>query len=53
MNFSASNIALWSAIIQFGIISLLLLTGNILRRKSKLINKSLLPVARDLQDLYF
>lgn len=45
MNFSASNVTLWSAIIQFGIISMLLLIGNILRRKSKLINKSLLPVA--------
>ena len=45
MNFSASNITLWSAILQLGIISSLLLIGNILRRKISLVNKSLLPVA--------
>ena len=45
MVFSASNTSLWTAIIQFSIISCFLIIANILRRKIRFIDRSLLPVA--------
>jgi len=45
MNFSASNITLWDAVIQFGIISAIMLAANVLRRKVAFIRKSLAPTA--------
>jgi ESS family glutamate:Na+ symporter len=45
MVFSASNTELWSALIQFAIISCFLILANILRRKIRFIDRSLLPVA--------
>ena len=45
MNYSASNIALWSPIIQMGLIAGVILLANTLRRKIKLFEKSLMPTA--------
>ena len=45
MDFSASNIQLWSPIIQIGIIAGLVLLANILRRKILFIRKSMIPTA--------
>ncbi len=45
MDFSAANTALWSPIIQIGILAGLLLLANVLRRKIKLIRNSLMPTA--------
>ena len=45
MDFSAANTALWSPIIQTGIIAGLILLANVLRRKIRLIQKSLMPTA--------
>jgi ESS family glutamate:Na+ symporter len=45
VSFSASNTELWSAILQFAIISVFMICANILRRKIPIVNKSLLPVA--------
>ena len=39
MDFSAANTALWNPIIQIGIIALLILLANVLRRKIKLIQQ--------------
>lgn len=39
------SLATWSAIIYFGILSLLLLTGNVIRRKIPILKKSLLPTS--------
>jgi glutamate:Na+ symporter, ESS family len=45
VDFSASNTLLWFGIIQFGILGVLMLAGNTLRRKIPLLRKSLLPTA--------
>ena len=45
MNYSASNISLWSLIIQVGLIALFLLLANTLRRKIPFFRKSLMPTA--------
>ena len=45
MDYSAVNTQLWNPIIQIGIISGILLLANVLRRKIKWINKSLMPTA--------
>ena len=45
MDFSAANVALWSPIIQIGIIAGLILLANVLRRKIYFIQKTLMPTA--------
>ena len=45
MDFSGSNLSLWSIIIQSGMLGLLILAGNTLRRKFPPLRKSLLPTA--------
>lgn len=45
MDYSAANTALWSPIIQIGIIAVLVLGANILRRKLRFIRSSLIPTA--------
>ena len=45
MDFSASNIALWHSLIQLGLIGLVMLPGNLMRRKIKPLRLSLLPTA--------
>lgn len=45
MDFSAANSALWNPIIQIGIIATLILLSNILRRKFKFIQKTMIPTA--------
>ncbi|NLM76696.1 MAG: sodium:glutamate symporter [Ruminococcaceae bacterium] len=45
MNFTASNTALWHIIIQLGLLGLVMLLGNLLRRKIKPLRLSLLPTA--------
>ena len=45
MDFSANNVALWSPIVQIGIIAGLILLSNILRRKIPLVRNSLMPTA--------
>jgi len=45
MDFSGSNTALWSIIVQSGLLGLMILVGNTLRRKIPLLRKSLLPTA--------
>ena len=45
MDYSAANISLWSPMIQMGIIALVLLLANVLRRKIPLVRKSLMPTA--------
>ncbi len=45
MDFSSANVALWSPIVQIGIIATLLLVANVLRRKIKFIRNSLMPTA--------
>ena len=45
MNFSAANTELWDAMLQFGILSSVLLIANLLRRKVPFIRKSLMPTA--------
>ena len=45
MDFSANNVALWSPIIQMGIISGVILLANVLRRKIPFFQKSLLPTS--------
>ena len=45
MDFSAANTELWSPVIEMGIIAGLILMANILRRKVKLVQKSLMPTA--------
>jgi ESS family glutamate:Na+ symporter len=39
------SLATWGTIIYFGILSILLLTGNVIRRKIPLLKKSLLPTS--------
>ena len=45
MDFSSTNTALWSPIIQIGIIAALILLANILRRKVAFIQKTMIPTA--------
>jgi len=45
MDYSAANTAVWNAVIQFGIIAVVLLFAHFLRRKIKLIEKALMPTA--------
>lgn len=45
MDFSAANTALWTPIVEIGIIAALILLANTLRRKIKLVQKSLMPTA--------
>lgn len=45
MDYSAANTALWSSLIQFGIIAAAVIVSNFLRRKISLFRKSLLPTA--------
>lgn len=45
MDFSSANIALWSPVIQLGIIAALILLANVLRRKIRWIQNSLMPTA--------
>ena len=45
MDFSSSNTALWSFIIQMGGIAGVMLVANLLRRKLKFVRKTLMPTA--------
>ena len=45
MNYSAENIALWSPVVQLGIIALLVLLSNILRLKVPFVKKTLMPTS--------
>lgn len=45
MDFSAANTELWNPVIQIGMIALLILLANVLRRKITFVQKSLLPTA--------
>lgn len=45
MDYSAANIPLWNAVIQIGIISLLVILSNIIRRKIPFVKKSLMPTS--------
>jgi glutamate:Na+ symporter, ESS family len=45
MDFSASNTSLWDMIIQVGILGVVMLLGNMLRRKIPILGKSLLPTS--------
>ncbi len=45
MELSAANTTLWSFILQLGILSIMLLIANILRRKVAFFKKSLIPTA--------
>lgn len=45
MDFSAANTALWSPIIQIGIVAGLILLANVLRRKILFIQKAMIPTA--------
>jgi len=45
MDFSSANTALWSPIVQIGIIAGLILLANVLRRKIYFIKKTLMPTA--------
>ena len=45
MDFSSANAALWAPVIQLGIIAMLILAANVLRRKIALIRNSLMPTA--------
>jgi ESS family glutamate:Na+ symporter len=45
MDFSAVNTGLWIVVIQAGIIALILLAANVLRRKIPFIRKSLMPTS--------
>ncbi len=45
MDFSSANTSLWSPIIQIGILAVLILFSNILRRKLPFIKKTLMPTA--------
>ena len=45
MDFSSANNTLWSPIIQIGIIAVLILLANILRRKIPFVQKAMIPTA--------
>ena len=45
MDFSSANTALWAPVVQMGIIAMLILAANVLRRKIAFIRNSLMPTA--------
>ena len=45
MDYSAANVALWNPAIQIGIIAMMILIANILRRKISVVRKSMIPTA--------
>ena len=45
MDYSAANVQLWNAIIQFGYIAIVILLANFARRNVPFIEKSMIPVA--------
>ena len=45
MDYSASNVVLWNAIFQVGIISVMVIVSNILRTKIKFVRKTLMPTS--------
>ncbi|HZK34680.1 MAG TPA: hypothetical protein VFD33_05155 [Bacillota bacterium] len=45
MNYSAANTDLWNAMLQFGILSGIMLLANVIRRKVPFVRKSLMPTA--------
>ena len=45
MDYSSSNVALWNVIIQFGIIAVVILLSNLLRRRVSFVKNSLMPTA--------
>lgn len=45
MDYSAANIQLWNAILQIGIISVLVIVSNILRHKVPFVRKTLMPTS--------
>jgi ESS family glutamate:Na+ symporter len=45
MDFSAANIRLWDTMVQAGIIAIILLGANVLRRKVSFIKKTLMPTS--------
>lgn len=45
MDYSGNNLALWNFVIQFGIIAVIILVSNILRKKVTFIRKSLIPTS--------
>ncbi len=45
MDYSNANAALWNVIIQFGVIAVVILLSNLLRRKVAFIRNSLMPTA--------
>lgn len=45
MDYSAANSALWSGILQIGIIALVILLANVIRQKVSIIKKTMIPTA--------
>lgn len=45
MDYSGNNLALWNFVIQFGIIAVVILFSNIIRKKVPFIRKSLIPTS--------
>lgn len=45
MDYSAANIPLWNAVIQIGIISLMVILSNLIRKKVPFVKKSLMPTS--------
>ena len=45
MDYSASNVALWNAIFQVGIISVMVIISNVLRLKVPFVRKTLMPTS--------
>lgn len=45
MDFSYSNVSLWSGMLQFGVLCTMMLLANVLRRKVPFFRKSLIPTA--------
>lgn len=45
MDYSAANVSLWNPAIQIGIIAMMILIANILRRKLSVVRKSMIPTA--------
>ena len=45
MDFTSDNVDLWNAVISCGMIAVLLLLGNFIRRKISLIGKAMIPTS--------
>ena len=45
MDYSAANAALWNPIMQIGLIAVIILLANLLRRRIPFIRNTMLPVA--------